>query len=75
MSPGCRSPTARPPVEADQTVLDLGSGGSVDVLLSTKRVGFTGKAYRLDMTDEMLALAREANLCVVDSPDGARRRG
>ena len=41
------------------TVLDLGSGGGIDVLLSARRVGLTGKAYGLDMTDEMLALARE----------------
>src|SRR5204863_757594 len=45
--------------EPGQTVLDLGSGGGIDVLLSAKRVGPTGKVYGLDMTDEMLALARE----------------
>src|SRR5205823_13898179 len=52
-------PTALLALEAGQTVLDLGSGGGIDVLLSAKRVGPTGKAYGLDMTDEMLALARE----------------
>ena len=46
-------------LEPGETVLDLGSGGGIDVLLSAKRVGPTGKAYGLDMTDEMLALARE----------------
>jgi SAM-dependent methyltransferase len=56
---GCGNPTALVALEAGQTVLDLGSGGGIDVLLSAKRVGPTGKAYGLDMTDEMLALARE----------------
>ena len=56
---GCGNPTALIALEAGQTVLDLGSGGGIDVLLSAKRVGPTGKAYGLDMTDEMLALARE----------------
>jgi arsenite methyltransferase len=56
---GCGNPTALIQLEAGQTVLDLGSGGGIDVLLSAKRVGPTGKAYGLDMTDEMLALARE----------------
>ena len=56
---GCGNPTALISLEAGQTVLDLGSGGGIDVLLSAKRVGPTGKAYGLDMTDEMLALARE----------------
>jgi SAM-dependent methyltransferase len=56
---GCGNPTALLALEAGQTVLDLGSGGGIDVLLSAKRVGPTGKAYGLDMTDEMLALARE----------------
>jgi SAM-dependent methyltransferase len=56
---GCGNPTALIGLEAGQTVLDLGSGGGIDVLLSAKRVGPTGKAYGLDMTDEMLALARE----------------
>ena len=56
---GCGNPTALIQLEAGQTVLDLGSGGGLDVLLSAKRVGPTGKAYGLDMTDEMLALARE----------------
>ena len=56
---GCGNPTALIRLEAGQTVLDLGSGGGIDVLLSAKRVGPTGKAYGLDMTDEMLALARE----------------
>lgn len=56
---GCGNPTALIQLEPGQTVLDLGSGGGIDVLLSAKRVGPTGKAYGLDMTDEMLALARE----------------
>src|SRR6187401_2610474 len=56
---GCGNPTALLALEAGQTVLDLGSGGGIDVLLSAKRVGPTGKAYGVDMTDEMLALARE----------------
>jgi arsenite methyltransferase len=56
---GCGNPTALVALEPGQTVLDLGSGGGIDVLLSAKRVGPTGKAYGLDMTDEMLALARE----------------
>jgi SAM-dependent methyltransferase len=55
---GCGNPTALIALEPGQTVLDLGSGGGIDVLLSAKRVGPTGKAYGLDMTDEMLALAR-----------------
>ena len=56
---GCGNPTALAELKAGETVLDLGSGGGIDVLLSAKRVGPTGKAYGLDMTDEMLALARE----------------
>jgi arsenite methyltransferase len=56
---GCGNPTALIALEPGQTVLDLGSGGGIDVLLSAKRVGPTGKAYGLDMTDEMLALAHE----------------
>jgi arsenite methyltransferase len=59
VSLGCGNPTALAALEPGQTVLDLGSGGGIDVLLSAKRVGPTGKAYGLDMTDEMLALARE----------------
>jgi arsenite methyltransferase len=55
---GCGNPTALARLEAGQTVLDLGSGGGIDVLLSARRVGPTGKAYGLDMTDEMLELAR-----------------
>ena len=55
---GCGNPTALAQLNAGETVLDLGSGGGIDVLLSAKRVGPTGKAYGLDMTDEMLALAR-----------------
>ena len=58
-SMGCGNPTALLTLEPGQTVLDLGSGGGIDVLLSAKRVGPTGKVYGLDMTDEMLALARE----------------
>jgi protein-tyrosine-phosphatase/trans-aconitate methyltransferase len=56
---GCGNPTALIDLRPGETVLDLGSGGGIDVLLSAKRVGPTGKAYGLDMTDEMLALARE----------------
>src|SRR5437667_2015227 len=56
---GCGNPTALAKLNPGQTVLDLGSGGGIDVLLSAKRVGPTGKAYGLDMTDEMLALANE----------------
>jgi SAM-dependent methyltransferase len=56
---GCGNPTALAKLEEGQVVLDLGSGGGIDVLLSAKRVGPTGRAYGLDMTDEMLALARE----------------
>ena len=56
---GCGNPTALAELQAGEVVLDLGSGGGIDVLLSAKRVGPTGKAYGLDMTDEMLALARE----------------
>jgi arsenite methyltransferase len=55
---GCGNPTALAELQPGETVLDLGSGGGIDVLLSAKRVGPTGKAYGLDMTDEMLALAR-----------------
>jgi|KBSSwiStaDraftv2_1062776.scaffolds.fasta_scaffold06437_4 SAM-dependent methyltransferase len=55
---GCGNPTALLSLEPGQVVLDLGSGGGIDVLLSARRVGPTGKAYGLDMTDEMLALAR-----------------
>jgi len=54
---GCGNPTALAELKLGETVLDLGSGGGIDVLLSAKRVGPTGKAYGLDMTDEMLALA------------------
>jgi arsenite methyltransferase len=54
-----RNPTALAELKTGETVLDLGSGGGIDVLLSAKRVGPTGKAYGLDMTDEMLALAEE----------------
>jgi arsenite methyltransferase len=56
---GCGNPTALAELKPGETVLDLGSGGGIDVLLSARRVGPTGKAYGLDMTDEMLALARE----------------
>jgi arsenite methyltransferase len=56
---GCGNPTALAELQAGEVVLDLGSGGGIDVLLSARRVGPTGKAYGLDMTDEMLALARE----------------
>lgn len=56
---GCGNPTALAQLHPGEVVLDLGSGGGIDVLLSAKRVGPTGKAYGLDMTDEMLALANE----------------
>src|SRR5579872_11702 len=56
---GCGNPTALAKLNPGETVLDLGSGGGIDVLLSARRVGPGGKAYGLDMTDEMLALARE----------------
>jgi len=56
---GCGNPTALAQLNPGETVLDLGSGGGIDVLLSARRVGPTGKVYGLDMTDEMLALARE----------------
>lgn len=56
---GCGNPTALAKLNPGEVVLDLGSGGGIDVLLSAKRVGPAGKAYGLDMTDEMLALARE----------------
>jgi ubiquinone/menaquinone biosynthesis C-methylase UbiE len=58
-SRGCGNPTALAELKPGEVVLDLGSGGGIDVLLSARRVGPTGKAYGLDMTDEMLALARE----------------
>ena len=56
---GCGNPTALASLNPGETVLDLGSGGGIDVLLSARRVGPTGKAYGLDMTDEMLTLANE----------------
>src|SRR3979411_2742791 len=56
---GCGNPTALAQLNPGETVLDLGSGGGIDVLLSARRVGPSGKAYGLDMTDEMLALANE----------------
>ena len=56
---GCGNPTALAKLNPGEVVLDLGSGGGIDVLLSARRVGPTGKAYGLDMTDEMLALAKE----------------
>jgi SAM-dependent methyltransferase len=59
VSLGCGNPTALIDLQPGQTILDLGSGGGIDVLLSARRVGPTGKVYGLDMTDDMLALARE----------------
>jgi SAM-dependent methyltransferase len=56
---GCGNPTALAQLEEGETVLDLGSGGGIDVILSARRVGKTGKAYGLDMTDDMLDLARK----------------
>jgi ubiquinone/menaquinone biosynthesis C-methylase UbiE len=58
---GCGNPTALAKLNDGDIVLDLGSGGGIDVLLSAKRVGPTGRAYGLDMTDEMLALANETS--------------
>src|SRR4051794_32990262 len=55
---GCGNPLAVADLHAGETVLDLGSGGGIDVLLAARRVGSTGRAYGVDMTDEMLALAR-----------------
>ncbi|MEO8577843.1 MAG: arsenite methyltransferase [Gemmatimonadales bacterium] len=67
---GCGNPTALAQLEEGEVVLDLGSGGGIDVILSARRVGKTGKAYGLDMTDDMLALARrnaeEANVTNVE---------
>ncbi len=57
---GCGNPTALAELKPGETVLDLGSGGGIDVLLSARRVGPAGKAYGLDMTDEMLAVARDS---------------
>jgi arsenite methyltransferase len=57
---GCGNPTAVAELREGETVLDLGSGGGIDVILSAKRVGQSGTAYGLDMTDEMLALARRS---------------
>src|SRR6201990_538559 len=59
---GCGNPTALIELKPGEIVLDLGSGGGIDVLLSARRVGSRGKAYGLDMTDDMLALARENQL-------------
>jgi ubiquinone/menaquinone biosynthesis C-methylase UbiE len=59
---GCGNPTALAELKPGETVLDLGSGGGIDVLLSARRVGSTGKAYGLDLADETLALAEE-NKC------------
>ncbi len=56
---GCGNPTLLANLQPGETVLDLGSGGGIDVLLSARRVGPAGKAFGLDMTDEMLALAEE----------------
>ena len=56
---GCGNPTTLAELKLGETVLDLGSGGGIDVLLSAKRVGTTGKVYGLDITDDTLALARE----------------
>ena len=58
---GCGNPTAVAELREGETVLDLGSGGGIDVILSSKRVGPTGTAYGLDMTDEMLALAQQTH--------------
>ena len=72
---GCGNPTAVAELREGETVLDLGSGGGIDVILSAKRVGPTGPAFGLDMTDEMLALARrnadEAGVANANSCKGA----
>ena len=74
---GCGNPTAVADLREGETVLDLGSGGGIDVILSAKRVGPTGIAYGVDMTDEMLALAqknaREAGVTNVPLPEGRDR--
>ena len=74
---GCGNPTAVADLHEGETVLDLGSGGGIDVLLSARRVGPTGKAYGLDMTDEMLELARanqrEAGVENVEFAQGPHR--
>lgn len=64
---GCGNPTAFAKLNPGEVVLDLGSGGGIDVLLSAKRVGPTGKAYGLDMTDEMLALAHKKQTQIRES--------
>lgn len=66
---GCGNPTALAELKSGETVLDLGSGGGIDVLLSARRVGPNGKAYGLDMTDVMLALARDNQQSVL-KPSG-----
>jgi SAM-dependent methyltransferase len=71
---GCGNPTALIDLQAGQTVLDLGSGGGIDVLLSARRVGPTGFVYGLDMTDEMLALA-QANKAKAGASNVAFLRG
>ena len=75
---GCGNPTAVADLREGDTVLDLGSGGGIDVLLSAKRVGPTGKVYGLDMTDEMLELARanagEGRRDQRGVPEGIHRR-
>ena len=71
---GCGNPTALAELRAGETVLDLGSGGGIDVLLSARRVGPAGKAYGLDMTDDMLALARK-NQREAGVTNGDRGRG
>ncbi|MEJ2678684.1 MAG: arsenite methyltransferase [Gemmatimonadota bacterium] len=68
---GCGNPTALAELREGEVVLDLGSGGGIDVLLSARRVGPTGKAYGLDMTDEMLALAR-SNAAKAGAENGER---
>ena len=71
---GCGNPTAVADLHEGETVLDLGSGGGIDVILSAKRVGPTGTAYGLDMTDEMLALAqRNAREAGVDERASSSR--
>ena len=76
---GCGNPTALARLEPGETVLDLGSGGGIDVILSARRVGPTGTVYGVDMTDEMLELAeinrQKAGVTNVDVPEGTHRAG
>ncbi len=72
---GCGNPTALAKLQLGETVLDLGSGGGIDVILSAKRVGPAGKAYGLDMTDEMLALAHETDEMLALAHENQKKAG